>query len=83
MRFVLVRCASLEALQVTRLSREFSGAALLRPGEVLHWATLAPHTSFVIPLLDAPHDPQRTPHSAQAPSVITSGITSVVTSVLG
>ena len=71
MRFVLVRCATLEALQNTPLWRELPGAVLLDPCAVLHWAELAPHTSFIIPLLDAPHDTGRAPLAPHAASVVT------------
>jgi cyclic beta-1,2-glucan synthetase len=72
MRFVLVRCASLEALRATPLGRELRSAAVLQPGAVLHWTELAPHTCFVIPLPDEPGQPgeaEREPLTAHAQGV--------------
>ena len=52
MRFVLVRATASEALETAAPCLGPPGAKLLRPGEPLNWAGLAPHTCFVIPLLD-------------------------------
>ena len=48
MRFILLRASPAAALAATAEA----GATVLRPGETLRWAGLAPHTSFVIPLLE-------------------------------
>ena len=48
MRFILVRASTRPALAATAQW----GAELLRPGQPLQWSGLAPHTCFVVPLLD-------------------------------
>ncbi len=47
MRFILVRATEVAALEATVQWN----AKLLRPGELLKWQGLEPHTCFVIPLL--------------------------------
>jgi cyclic beta-1,2-glucan synthetase len=50
MRFIFRRATPPAALEATAQW----GAKLLRPGQMLNWPGLGPHTCFVIPLLDEP-----------------------------
>jgi cyclic beta-1,2-glucan synthetase len=50
MRFILVRTATLAALDEAALQHEQPGTQLLRPGEKLNWPGLAQDSCFVIPL---------------------------------
>ncbi len=52
MRFILIRAGAADALQAALPEGERHTALLLRRGEHLHWPELAPHTCFVLPLLD-------------------------------
>ena len=48
MRFLLERGASIDALVAVKPA----GAGLLQPGQALDWASLAPDTTWLVPLLD-------------------------------
>ncbi len=51
MRFILVRAMADAALDAAAGSLAGTPAQVLRPGQSLRWTALAPHSSFVVPLL--------------------------------
>ncbi|MGL6111359.1 MAG: GH36-type glycosyl hydrolase domain-containing protein [Rubrivivax sp.] len=63
MRFVFVRDTAAGALAA--LHHELPDAQLLRPGQTLAWATLPPHSVFVVPLLDEKASARRAPGDAE------------------